>query len=116
MNSKNENTKKDLCLAYSQGNNTAYPPPPFDIESMARCLSIQYPNNKPANQRGGNKGNKRKGDDSKSEDKVNNIGGTVGSHVEDTTTDEDITTPSGGYSLDAHVSESNQALSRPHSK
>ena len=24
MNLKNKNTKKDLCLAYSQGNNTAY--------------------------------------------------------------------------------------------
>ena len=60
MNLKNENAKKDLCLAYSQGNNTAYPP---DIESMAKYLSTQYSNNKPTNQRGGNKGNK-KGDDS----------------------------------------------------
>ena len=36
MNSKNKNTKKDLRLVYSQGNNTVYPP---DIESMARYLS-----------------------------------------------------------------------------
>ena len=62
MNSKNKNAKKDLRLAYSQGNNTAYPP---DIEVAARYLSTQYPNNKPTNQRGGNKGNKRKGDDPK---------------------------------------------------
>ena len=58
MNSKNKNTKKDLRLAYSQGNNTAYP---SDIKSMARYLSTQYANNKPANQRGGKKGDKRKG-------------------------------------------------------
>ena len=36
MNSKNKDTKKDLCLAYPQGNNTAYL---SDIESMARYLS-----------------------------------------------------------------------------
>ena len=35
VNSKNENTKRDLCLAYSQGNITAYP---SDIKSMARYL------------------------------------------------------------------------------
>ena len=63
MNSKNENAKKDLRLAYSQGNHTAYPP---NIKAAACNLSTQYPNNKPANQRGSNKGNKRKGDDSKS--------------------------------------------------
>ena len=57
MNSKNELAKKDLRLAYSQGNNTAYPP---NIESMARYLSTQYPNNKPANQRGGKMGDRRK--------------------------------------------------------
>ena len=32
MNSKNEISKKDLCLAYSQGNYTAYP---ADIEAAA---------------------------------------------------------------------------------
>ena len=58
MNSKNENAKKDLRLAYSQGNNTAYP---TDIKSAARYLSTQYPNNKPTNQHGGNKGIKEKG-------------------------------------------------------
>ena len=110
MNSKNKNAKKNLRLAYSQGNNTTYP---SDIESMARYLSTQYPNNKPANQRGGQKGDKRKGDDSKSEDKNSNTGGTAGAHVEDTTTNEDPTAPSGGSSLGAHVSETNQKPSRP---
>ena len=46
---KNKLAKKDLCLAYSQGNNTAYS---TNIESMARYLSTQYSNNKPAHQRG----------------------------------------------------------------
>ena len=85
-------------------NNTAYP---TNIESAARYLSTQYPNNKPTNQRGGNKGNKRKGDDPKSEDKDSNTGGTAGAHVEDTTTNENTTAPSGGASLGAHISEIN---------
>ena len=110
MNPKNEITKKDLRLAYSQGNNTAYPP---NIEAMARYLSTQYPNNKPANQRGDKKGDKRKGDDSKSEDKDSNTGGTAGAHVEDTTTTEESTAPSGGASIGAHVLETNQESSRP---
>ena len=110
VNSKNENTKKDLRLAYSQRNNTVHPP---NIKSMARYLSTQYPNNKPANQRGGNKGNKRKGDDPKSEDKDSNTNGAAYAHVEDTTTNDDTTAPSGGASLGAHVSETNQVLSCP---
>ena len=80
---------------------------------MARYLSTQYPNNKPPNQRGGNKRDRRKGDDLKPEDKDSNTGGTDGAHVEDTTTDEDTTPPSGGASLRAHVSEKNQASSHP---
>ena len=52
MNSKNETAKKDLYLAYSQGNSSAYP---TIIEAMARYLSTQYPNNKPTNQCGGKK-------------------------------------------------------------
>ena len=60
MNLKNKNAKKDLRLAYSQGNNTAYP---TNIESAARYLSTQYANNKPTTQYGGNKGNKRREDD-----------------------------------------------------
>ena len=55
MTSKNKHAKKDLGLDYSQGNMTAYSP---NIEAMARYLSTQYPNNKPANQRNGKKGDK----------------------------------------------------------
>ena len=109
MNSKNENAKKDLSLTYSQGNNTVYP---TNIKSTVRYLSTKYPNNKPTNQRGGNKGNKRKWDDPKSEDKDSSAGGTAGAHIEDTTTNEDTTAPSGEASLGAHTSETNQASSR----
>ena len=48
MNSKNKIAKKDLRLAYSQGNYTAYP---ADIKAAVWYLSTQYPNNKPGNQR-----------------------------------------------------------------
>ena len=104
MNSKNKNAKKDLRLEHFQGNNTAYP---SDIKSMARYLSTQYPNNKPTNQRGGKKGDRRKGDDPKFEDKDSIRGGTSGAHVEDTTANKITTAPSGGASLGAHVSETN---------
>ena len=110
MNSKNEHAKKDLHLAYSQGNYTAYP---LDIQAAARYLSTQYPNNKPASQRGSNKGNKRKEDAPKSEDKNDITGGTAGAHVEDTVTNENTTAPSRGASLGAHFSETSQAASRP---
>ena len=53
MDSVNKNTKKNLNLAYSQGDMTAYPP---IIKGMARYISTQYPNNKPAHQRDGKKG------------------------------------------------------------
>ena len=52
-------------------------------------------------------------DDPKSEDKDNSTSGTAGAHLEDTTTNKDTTAPSGGTSLDAHVSETSQATSRP---
>ena len=110
MNSKNKLAKKDLHLAYSQENNTAYPP---NIELMARYLSTQYSNKKPTHQRGGKKGDKKKGDDLKSEDKVRNMGGTAGAQVKDTTTTEESTAPSGGASISAHVSETNQESSCP---
>ena len=71
---------------------------------MARYISTQYANNKPANQRNG-KGDKDKGDDPKSEDKNSNTHDTVGAHVEDTTTTEESTTPSGAASIGAHVLE-----------
>ena len=41
INSKNDNTKKDLCLLYSQGNKSAYS---VTAEAMARHLSTQYTN------------------------------------------------------------------------
>ena len=50
MNLKNKNAKKDLCLAYSQGNMTTYPP---IIKGKARYLSTQYPNNKSTHQYNG---------------------------------------------------------------
>ena len=87
MNSKNELTKKDVHMVYSQGNNTAYP---LNIESMARYLSTQYSNNKLAHQRGGKKGDKRKSNDLKSEDKDSDTGGTTDTHIEDTTTTEEL--------------------------
>ena len=88
MNSKNKTAKKDLRLAYSQKNSTAYP---INIKAMARYLSTQYPNNKPANQHGGKRGDKKKGDESKSEDKDSITGNTAGTYVEDTITTEDST-------------------------
>ena len=39
LNSKNDNAKKDLSLAYKQGNKTAYP---LNLESMVRYLSSMY--------------------------------------------------------------------------
>ena len=110
MNLKNKNAKKDLCLAYSQGNMSVYPP---TIKGMARYLSTQYPNNKPANQCNSKKGDKNKGNNPKSKDKDSNMGGTAGAYVEDTTTTEESTAPSGGASIGAHVSETNQESSRP---
>ena len=99
MNSKNNNARKDLRLVYHQRNNTAYP---TDIELAAKYLSIQYPNNKPTNQHEGNKGNQNKKEDNpKSEDKDSNAGGTASAHVEDTTTNEDTTSPRGGARLGA---------------
>ena len=109
MNLKNKLAKKDLRLVYSRGNNTAYPP---DIESMARYLSTQYPNNKPAHQRGGKKGDKRKGNDSKIKDKDSNTGGTDGAHIEDTITPEESTAPNGAPSIVTRVSKTNVQSSR----
>ena len=47
MNPKTEIAKKDLPLAYSQGNHTAYP---TNIESASWYLATQYPNIKSGNQ------------------------------------------------------------------
>ena len=103
FNSKNNNTKKDLCIAYSQGNNTAYP---LNFESMVRHLSSMY-SIKSANNPRDKKGDKngKKGDEPKSEDKDNNTTGTTGAHVRETATPKDSTAPSNGSSIGAHVSE-----------
>ena len=105
--SKNEIAKKDLRLAYSQGNHTAYP---TNIESAARYLATQYPNIKSGNQR---KNKQKKADNPKSEDKDNATSGTARAHVEDSTTSEDTTALSGEASLGAHVLETSQAISPP---
>ena len=93
INSKKEHAKKDLYLAYSQGNMTAYPP---NMKAMVRYLWTQHPNNKPSNQSNGEKGDKNKGNDPKSEDKDSNTGDTTGAPIGDTTTTEEFTAPSGG--------------------
>ena len=80
---------------------------------MARYLSTQYPNNKPAYQRIGKKREKLKGNDSKSEDKDSNTCGTASPHVEDTTTTDESTAPTGGASIGAHILETNQESFHP---
>ena len=107
MNSKNGTAKKDLRLAYSQGNSTTYP---TNIKIIVRYLSTQYPNNKPANQPGGKKDDKKKGDESKSEDKDNITGNTAGAHIEDTTTTEESTIPNKSPNIGAQVSGINVQL------
>ena len=72
MNSKNEIAKKDLQLAYPQGNHTVYP---TNIESAARYLATQYPNIKPGNQR---RNKQRKAHAPKSKDKDNATSCTAG--------------------------------------
>ena len=88
---KNKNAKKGLRLTYSQGNMTAFSPA---IKGMARHLSTQYPNNKPIHQRDSKRGDKKKGNDSKSTEKDSNTGATANAHVEVTTTPEESTAPS----------------------
>ena len=100
MNLKNKHAKNDLCLAYLQGNMTAYPP---NIEGMTRFLLTQCPNNKPANQHNGKKGDTNKGDNPKSKDKDSNMRDNAGAHVRDTTTTEESTAPNEGASIGAHV-------------
>ena len=84
MNSKNNNAKKDLPLAYSQGNKVAYP---LNLESMARYLSSMHSIKSaidPCDQKGDKNG--KKGDEPKSEDKENDNTGTPDAHVGETTT------------------------------
>ena len=59
-NSKNEAVKKDLCLAFAQGNNSAYPE---SCEQMVCFLSSQYAiknNNNPNNNNWDKNGGKSK--------------------------------------------------------
>ena len=59
------------------------------------------------------RGIKNKGDGPKSEQKNSDTRDTVGVHVGDTTTTEESTAPSGGASIDAHISETNVQSSCP---
>ena len=105
VNSKNEIAKKDLQLAYSQRNQAVYP---TDIESAARYLTTQYSNIKSGNQQ---KNKKKKAGDPKFEDKDNAMTGTAVAHVEDSTSSQDNTAPSGEANLGAQVLETNQGTS-----
>ena len=103
LNSKNNNTKKDLYLSYTKGKKSAYL---TTAKAMARYLSTQYPNKTIGHQsdKKGDK-NRKKVDDSKPENKDNNITGTAGAHIGEVTTPEDSTAPSDVSSIDAHVLE-----------
>ena len=91
---------------------TVYPP---TIEGMARYLSTQYPNNKPAYQRDGKRGDTKKGGggDPKSEDKDSNTGATAGTYVGDTTPPEESTAASREASIGANVLKTNEQSSCP---
>ena len=101
MNSKEDNAKKDLRLAYSQGNKLSYP---VNVESMARYLLMMY-NIKNVNNPCDKKGdkNRKKDDEPKSEDKDNNNTGTTGAHAGETTMPQDSGAPSNGSSIGAHI-------------
>ena len=106
MNSKNKAAKKNLLLAYAQGNHSAYL---SNMEKMARCLLSQYknkninPNNNPCDKT--EEKNGKKGDDAKSEDKDNNNTCTVDAHVGEMTSAQDNAgATSNILSIGAHVS------------
>ena len=83
MNSKNYNAKKDLCLPYAQGYCSVYPD---TVESMAKFILLQH-NIKTVNiphDKMGDK-NRKKSDETRSEDKDNSNTGTAGAHVGKTT-------------------------------
>ena len=111
LNSKNNNTKKDLRLSYSQGNKLAYP---TIVKTMAWYLLTQYPNKTIGHQldkKGDNNG--KKGNDSKPEDKDNNTIGTVGAHIGEVTTPEDSIALNNGSSISAYVLEVAKHKFRP---
>ena len=107
MNSKNEIAKKDLQLTFHKGTT------PHIQQIQKRQLITCQHNITTTSLVINAKTNKEKGNDPKSEDKDNTTSDTAGTHVEDTEKNEDITAPSGGASLGAHVSETSQATSRP---
>ena len=104
MDLKNNNANKDLHLAYSQGNKTAYS---LSVKAIARYMSTQYPNKNPGCQCNGKKGDRyrTKEHNPKSKEKDNNAIGTTGAHVGEVTTPEDSIAPSGRSSIGTHVSE-----------
>ena len=106
MNSKNKIAKKGLCLAYTQCNHSTYLE---TVESMAIFLASQY-NIKTVNNPYDKKEdkNRKKGDETKSEDKDNSDTSTTGAHVGETITSQDSSTPSNGSSIGAHVSDVNK--------
>ena len=81
---------------------------------MARYLLTQY-NTKTVNHPRDRKGdkNRKKSDESISEDKDNNNTGTVCAHVEEVTTPQDPTAPSNVSSTGAYVSEVAKPEFRP---
>ena len=103
---KNKVAKKDLRLAFAQGNHLAYPD---TIETMARFILSQYknknvnPNNNSRDKKGDK--NRKKDDEAKLEDKDNNNTGTVGADVGETAASQDSTTTSNSLSIDAHGSD-----------
>ena len=111
MNPKNNNVKKNLRLAYSQGNKAAYP---LNLESMARYLSSMYSiksANNPSDKQGDKNG--KKGGEPRSEDRDNIITGSAGAHVGEITTPKESNAPSNASSIGAHVSEVNKPDTRP---
>ena len=72
--------------------------------------SIKSANN-PRDKKGDKSG--KQSDEPKSEDKDNNITGTAGAHVGETTTPKDSNAPSNGSSIGAYVSEVEDHGARP---
>lgn len=86
VNFKNQAAKKHLNLVSTQGNQPAYSE---SCEQMVEILLSQYAikkNNNPNNNNQDKKGDKgRKDDNTKSEEKDDNVEGTTGMHVGEVT-------------------------------
>ena len=106
MNSKNKSAKKDLRLAYAQGNHSAYP---YTIETNPRFQLLQQKNknvnlnNNPHDKKGDK--NRKKGDEAKSEDKDNNNAGTAGVYIGEMAASQNTSTTSNRSSIGTHVSD-----------